>query len=332
MPDPVQVLIDASQSPEAVRRELVESLRSRKVNHKFHYDTYKQTQKWLTLHRAYSPLHNDPACERAYLESFRVVARKVGNGKVLVIGLGCGGGKKDTMLLAQLLASGGAPMYAPLDVSVPMVLVARQAASQEMPAADCYPVVCDLASAVDLDALFQAPFANRALTQNRVFTFFGMLPNFEPETVLPKLARLLRPGDYLLLSANLAPGPDYAAGVQSVLPLYDNALTRDWLMTFLLDLGVEQEDGTLEFVIEEPHSPPAIKCIAAYFQFTRDRTLYLDSDQFPFRAKDSIRLFFSLRHTPALVQEILAAAGLRLLEQWITPSGEEGVFLVTSAS
>ena len=59
---------------------------------------------------------------------------------------------------------------------------------------------------------------------------------------MPRLAALLRPADYLLFSANLAPGTDYAAGVQRILPLYDNALTRDWLMTFLLDVGV---DGTM---------------------------------------------------------------------------------------
>ena len=78
-----------------------------------------------------------------------------------------------------------------------------------------------------------------------------MIPNFEPQVILPRLAALLRPADYLLFSANLAPGADYAAGVQRILPLYDNALTRDWLMTFLLDLGVETADGELRFVIED---------------------------------------------------------------------------------
>jgi L-histidine N-alpha-methyltransferase len=78
-----------------------------------------------------------------------------------------------------------------------------------------------------------------------------MIPNFEPQIILPKLASLVRPKDFLLFSANLAPGNNYAAGVKKVLPQYDNPLTRDWLMTFLLDLGVERGDGKLRFKIED---------------------------------------------------------------------------------
>ena len=77
-----------------------------------------------------------------------------------------------------------------------------------------------------------------------------MIPNFEPQIILPKLASLVRPKDFLLFSANLAPGNNYAAGVKKILPQYDNPLTRDWLMTFLLDLGVERNDGKLRFKIE----------------------------------------------------------------------------------
>ena len=74
-----------------------------------------------------------------------------------------------------------------------------------------------------------------------------MIPNFEPQNILPKLAALVRPEDFLLFSANLAPGENYAAGVKKVLPQYDNPPTRDWLLTFLLDLGVARGDGELQF-------------------------------------------------------------------------------------
>ena len=43
MSDIASVAIHASQFPEAVRRDLIESLRRRRVNHKFHYDSVKQT-------------------------------------------------------------------------------------------------------------------------------------------------------------------------------------------------------------------------------------------------------------------------------------------------
>src|SRR5207237_1110942 len=102
---------------------------------------------------------------------------------------------------------------------------------------DCFPLVCDLASTADLASVLEHNCVPEA---SRLITFFGMMPNFEPHLILPRLASVLRADDFLLLSANLAPGPDYAAGVQKILPLYDNALTRDWLLTFLLDLGLER--------------------------------------------------------------------------------------------
>ena len=51
-------------------RLAAESLRTRRVNHKFHYDSVKQTQKWLALHQAYSPTRNDADCRAIYDKSF----------------------------------------------------------------------------------------------------------------------------------------------------------------------------------------------------------------------------------------------------------------------
>ena len=131
------------------------------------------------------------------------------------------------------------------------------------------------------------------------------------------------------MSANLAPGDDYASGVEQVLPLYDNALTREWLMSFLLDLGMEQADGELRFVIEEDAGGSPLRRVAAYFQILRPVTIQVDSRQFEFRAGETIRLFFSYRHTPALVRILLGQHGLQVVEQWTTNSEEEGVFLVS---
>jgi len=143
---------------------------------------------------------------------------------------------------------------------------------------------------------------------------------------LPRLASLVRPADYLLFSANLAPGADYGAGVQQILPLYDNALTRDWLLTFLTDLGIQQDDGELRFGIETDPAGSGLKRVAAHFHFTHPRCLEM-GERFDFRPGETIRLFFSYRHTPDRVRALLASHGLAVLDEWLTKSGEEGVFL-----
>lgn len=334
----VNVAIHASQFPDNVRRDLLASLRARQVNHKFLYDSVKQTQKWLALHQACAPSRSDADCAAAYDRAFAAAAARIRAPRVHLIGLGCGGGQKDTRLLKLLRRSGREVFYTPADVSPAMVLVAHQTALGVIPERHCYPLVCDLASAEDLQRMVGqaahlssvglAARSQAARAPARLVTFFGMLPNFEPHIILPRLKGLLRSSDSLLLSANLAPGPDYSAGVRQVLPQYDNDLTRDWLMTFLLELGVEAGDGGLEFRIEKSPSGPGLKRIAAYFQFVRPREIQLDAHRFKFGVGQSIRLFFSYRHTPALVRTSLCQHGLRVLNQWITESEEEGVFLV----
>jgi hypothetical protein len=99
-----EVTIHASQFPEAVRRELLHSLRVRRVNHKFHYDSVRQTQKWLALHQACSPSRNDADCAAIYDRSFEAAARRMEAPRIHLIGLGCGGGQKDARLLKLLQA------------------------------------------------------------------------------------------------------------------------------------------------------------------------------------------------------------------------------------
>jgi L-histidine N-alpha-methyltransferase len=317
----VNVAIHSSQFPEKVRQDLLESLRTRAVNHKFHYDSVKQTQKWLALHQAHSPSRNDADCAATYDRAFEAAAAQVESKAIHLIGLGCGGGQKDTRLLHLLKARGKEIFYTPCDVSTAMVLTARETALSILPPSNCFPVVCDLAGAGDFSTIFETRNTQHA---TRLTTFFGMIPNFEPETILPKLASLVGKNDGLLFSANLAPGRDYQAGVVKILPQYDNLLTRDWLLAFLFDLGVEAGDGELRFSIEDVSS---LKRVVARFHFQHSRTVTLNNECFEFRAGESIRLFFSYRYMPELVRTHLQQYGLDVLDQWITQSEEEGVFL-----
>ena len=330
------ITIHASQFPENVRRDLLESLRQRRVNHKFHYDSVKQTQKWLALHQAYSPARNDADCRAIYEKSFMAAAAQIKSRRVHVIGLGCGGGQKDTRLLKLLRNHGKEVFYTPCDVSTAMVLTARQTALAVVPEKNCFPFVCDLTTTDDFQKILVTPHPPARTKPLRrgegpsLVTFFGMIPNFEPEQILPRLASLVRPKDFLLFSANLAAGKNYAAGMKKILPQYDNPLTRDWLRSFLDDLGVKRRDGDLRFAIENGRF--GLKRVVANFHFRRSRRIEIGSETFNFKGGDAIRLFFSYRYTPERVEKILAKYGLEVGSQWIAKSGEEGVFLCSGAS
>ena len=183
----VHVAIHTSQSPENVRRDLLASLRTRRVNHKFHYDSVKQTNQWLALHQACSPSRTEADCAATYDRAFAEMSPQITAARVHVIGLGCGGGQKDARLLKLLRAQGREVLYTPSDVSVAMTLVARQAALEVVADANCFPLVCDLLSTDDLATVLAMHAAPRTA---RLITFFGMIPNFEPEEILPKLSAL----------------------------------------------------------------------------------------------------------------------------------------------
>jgi uncharacterized SAM-dependent methyltransferase len=316
------VTIHSSQFPDNVRRDLLESLRSRAINHKFHYQTYKQAQKWLALHEAHSPARTDTDCQATYDRAFAATAVRLMEVPVHLIALGCGGGQKEARLLHFLtLAHGQQIHFTPSDVSVPLVLTARQAALETPNVIHGEAVVCDLASDEDPAPVFSRPCVDGRM---RLITFFGMIPNFEPSLILPRLAALAGREDWLLLSANLIPSHDDAA-MHRILPGYDNPLTRDWLTTFLFDLGFTPEDGDLRFAIAQ--SDAGHRRIVAHFYLSKGRALTVEGETFAFKAGERIRLFFSCRYTPDQIRALLAAEKLQVRQQWIAASGEEGVFL-----
>ncbi len=321
----VSVRIHENQTPDRLRDGLVQSLQSRRLANKFHYDSPKQAARWLALHQAFSPSRTDPECAAVYDRAYAQAADGdcMGSGRIHLIGLGAGGGQKDTRLLRLLRERAADVTYWPVDSSASLVLVARQTALAVIAADQCHPLVCDFEATKDLPAFFDGVIPPG---QPRLITFFGMLPNFEPDCILPGVAALVRPGDQLLLSANLVPGPDYAAGIRQVLPQYDNPLTREWLLTLPSDLGIEAEDGELRFSVEPCPRTPGLLRIEAGLHFVRRVAVAVEAQRIGFEVGERLRLFYSYRYTPGLLREVFGPRTLRETGSWVSASGEEGVF------
>ena len=316
------MIVHHSQFPHAVQRQLLDGLRLGQVPPKFLYDSDRQTQKWLAVHRAHSPSRTDAGVQSIYDRAFDESLGQAADEAVCLVGLGCGGGQKDTRYLGKLKSIHTIVDYVPCDVSQAMTRVAREAAAAELPLERIHPLVCDLANAPDLGQVLDTIVSPET---KRVFTFFGMIPNLEPDVILPRLAELLLEGDQLLLSANLAPGDDYKGGVEVVLPQYDNAETRDWLLSFLVDLGVSPTEGRLRFGIEEIDE---LLRIVADFEFSESLGLSIGGESFEFAAGRALRLFFSYRHTEQTLAKRLAKHSFTIAASQIDSSAEEGVFRV----
>jgi hypothetical protein len=184
-------------------------------------------------------------------------------------------------------------------------------------------VVVDLTEAESIVSLLEeGPGEKR-----RLVTCFGVLPNLEPEVIGRQLSSVVRAGDLLGLSANLAPGPDYRRGTESVLPQYDNPPTREWLTGILREVGIGETDGDLRFDVEPTPGQPGLLRIGADFVFKRARTVQIDTHFFAFETGDRLQVFFSCRYTVEQIRGWLATWGITLLESWLAEGGEEGVFV-----
>ena len=321
----VSVAIHPSLFPEAVHARLRASFQTRRIHGAFHYDTARRAHRWMQVHAAHSPAVTADDARSIYDQAARESVVGLEPGAWGCIGLGCGSGHKEARVVAAWAAQGSSVTYLPLDVSVPLVLISREAALAQVPNLTVHPIAADLTDASDLSAAIDPLLPSGV---GRFFTLFGMLPNFEPEFIFGRMASWLRPGDRMLFSANLAPGPDLEAGVRTVLPQYDNPETQAWLRTLLEDHGVPADAGSVQFHIEPVPGFPICARIAADWVVARSSECVLDRESFSWEPGERVRLFFSIRHTPQSIELGLRSQGLRLAQSWIAGSGEEGVFLV----
>lgn len=294
------VWIHNSQGMEAIKRASEESLRCGQVDHQFHYASSRQSELWLAVHRAHSPAANDRAVEKIYSDLFQSIAPRWKNEKVHVVALGCGGSSKDVHLLEALDEVGAHTRFTPVDVSPALALLSAQSGN-EFVDEPIRPHVADLLHFPALPLALDAFDSGEA----RLFTFFGLIPNFEPGAILPLLRDWLRPQDQLLLSANLAPAVDesaaaYRAAMDIVRPQYDNPETRAWLTRVLVDWGMEALAPTYALNVEEHNG--LLRFVAAV---------------------EGLRLFYSIRYTPERLRATLAGHDIKPGNTFISPSREE---------
>lgn len=296
----MRAIIHPSQSPARVEAQRADCLRQRSVAAKFHYETPRQAELWLKLHAQYAPPTDMAA---PYKTTAKALANTWPHPDGTLIALGCGGGEKDLIILKALPE---ATQFIPTDVSEPLALKTAEA----IPGAK--PLVFDLAAAEDLPV-----FLDQHAGPNRIYTFFGIIPNFPPNEILPQLRALLKPEDRLLLSANLAPD-----GITNILPQYDNAPTREWLGEFPRTHGAGK--GEVEITIE---MDGPLERIAAHFCFIETCTMSANGERFDFIAGDALRLFVSYRYTLQSLAETLASHNIVIENAFLSASGEEGVFV-----
>lgn len=294
------------------------------VDAAFHYQSVRQAELWMEVHRAHAPVSGREAFREIFHEAAVPVAREAAGRAVHLVGLGAGGGRKEGWILAALRAAGCRVRYTPVDVSVELALESARVADAFLPPGAITPVVAD-ARFLPAQGGWLEP---REKEELRIVTAFGVLPNWRPGEAFPVLRGLLRPDDLLLVSANLVPVPDdsvkVAEACEKILPQYDNAETRRWLRQVVMDWGWDAHLGPVRFGVEQ------LEGVCGLFA----RCDWIapwpipGGGGFPQNThREPLRLFFSLRYSPKMLEQCLQNHGLRTQSTWVTPCAEEGVWL-----
>lgn len=317
------VHVHSSRSTDAVQRELLASLRRGVVPGRMLYESPRQSARWLEVAAKWSPFARGRGYREIYQRAGAAAWNRMPDGGWSLLGVGCGDGQKET----ELLRAGGNRLpdfLLPMDISLSLVLAAAERWRALAADARCSPVLGDF-------ALMETGWPDELPIPHapKLVTFFGMLPNFNPAEILPRLRSMIAPDDVLLLSANLAPGDDYARGVQAVLPQYDNAETRRWLAALFDDEGHESE---LAFgVADEECGSVQLKRIEAICRPSTGTKLTVGGETVEFDGRTSLRVFTSYRHRPDNVTAVLGGHGIRVDKAFVSEDGEEGVFVCRAA-
>ena len=311
----------------ALGREAVESLEANRIDPKFLYVTPPQTELWRQVFLRHSPIHTNPEFARIYRDAFGQAAARLQSRKVHIVGLGCGTGLKELDLFLQLKAHGDEALFSAIDVSEDLV----RESTQKLVAAGaghdrC--LVCDLAEYDFISGWLDRTSGGLP----RVLTFFGLVPNLSPSTVLKIFRAVIRPGDILLASAHLAPvgdGIELPAAMKAVLPQYDNAETLAWLTAALDQWELRDLVDPPEIKIGQVEDIPALVATAGW---KSERPFERWGHRFSPANEKPLHLFHSLRYTPSLFEAMLRNAGLEMERLAITFCREEAIWAIRASS
>ncbi len=325
---PTTLTFDDSQYPVRVAAQLRHGLRTRHLPMKFLYDSPAQAQRWLAYHQAYSPSRTEADLLALYQQSFQAALHALQPTSLHYISLGCGGGRKDALFLQQAWRQFTHLYFTPTDISAALVLETMVHIQETLPALPCSPLVLDLEAQPDLTAAFAA---HETATSQRLLSCFGMLPNFDYPIFLPYVQRLMRPADRLLISANLSPLP-YPDACAHIVPQYDNPLAHAWFAGLLESLGFPMPQVHIAVQAAPLHRDGHIWQIRAFATFEQPVTITVYEESFTCTPDEPLQLFFSTRFTPQVMPRVLADAGLRVIETFLSASQEEGIYLCAGSA
>ncbi len=288
------------------------------VHPSLHYLSAQQADLWMRVHQVHAPIAADPEFVDIFV---RIAERLRGVGTYSgVLALGPGGGEKERVILQSIAGARRQAWFTAIDASAELALCSVERAT-EVTDGECIAIVGDL----DFLEGIVGETSFDGAHGGRVITAFGITPNLLPSRMLPAIRSCMRPGDVLVISANLAlesegeAVPGMLDVADPILSQYANEETRVWLRRFLEEAGLERAYPDCSFRVGEVEGHSAIVAEAV-----RDVSAkHLSRKVLP----EILRLFFSIRFTRRTFEAALMRNGFQVFGCEVTRCGREGVWL-----
>lgn len=317
----------SSSSPEKVLKKQLRFLKKGIIDPSLHYHSLNQAKAWSRVFQKHCPVVHRTSFQRVYRDIFKEISLPI-NKKIHLIGLGCGVGTKEELLAKTLFQKGALlDRFTAVDVSADLCLTSMNRLKK-------WTHLIPQSWVMDLDFIqdFRKSLDRCSVSERRLYTFFGLVPNFEPQKVLRLFRKLLRPQDRLLVSAHLNPvdnrdESDSEAGMMKILPQYQNRETKRWLELFFNENEWDRSFlSELKFKIQ---SNQQYHSILVESQILKSFTNKSFGKGFTLKKGMKINVFESRRWTPMGFEKWVSQEGFKILNRKVTPCREEGVWEIS---
>jgi uncharacterized SAM-dependent methyltransferase len=295
--------------------EFVSAFRARRLPEKFFYWFPLSVRAWLAL-CSDGAYRNFVRSRSLIARSGVELARLFPPAPLEVLSLGSGQGDKDLLLLVALRERGVRASYVPVDTSQALLEMACGGAlAAGFPA---HGIKADFTAPAQLVALAAEPE-----TPPRLVLLLGnTLGAFDPIAEAHELARLLRPGDVLLVDGEIYAGETTVAG-------YDNALNRRFAWAPLHAVGIRDSDGELVFETAADARLPGLHLIPKHFRASRDVEPFMGGEVLRLARGERLAMNHSYKYAADTFLRILSGAGLAT--RWQGRSDDERFLMVLAA-
>jgi uncharacterized SAM-dependent methyltransferase len=290
-----------------ITQEFVEAMEARDLPEKFFFWFARSAAEW-------SALTHEPSLYSGLAETWKEIAAEAPalaqhfGGRVPVISFGAGDGSRDRVLMNALKDAGCECTYFPVDASQTMIEIACAGAEDDD--FEATGIKADISSPVHLI------YAADAAEAPRLMIFSGnTMGAFDPLAEIRYVAQCMKTDDRLIIDGEIY---DEARSMG----WRDNPAARKFLSALLASVGIEKDDGEIQFNQKRDERHAGLHMFTRSFRAARDLSATVAGQEIALERNERIGLNFNYVYTAEAFRWLVGEhGGLDIVKEFRSPDG-----------